>query len=150
MVPRRVGGIRIPLLAGLTVATTMLAGCGGGSGGTGSSDVPKPGPTTGVTISVALAAEPPPKAALDEFTKTTGITVKWTNIDWDSLQTKITAAATAKTYFADATDVDWSRVGQLAKLNAFYPMNDYVDTKALAADVPQLTSFTTRGHVVGI
>jgi multiple sugar transport system substrate-binding protein len=134
----------------LTVATTMLAGCGGGSGGTGSSDVPKPGPTTGVTISVALAAEPPPKAALDEFTKTTGITVKWTNIDWDSLQTKITAAATAKTYFADATDVDWSRVGQLAKLKAFFPMEKLMDTQSLVADMPQLTSFTVDSHVVGV
>ena len=72
-----------------------------------------------MTITVALASDAPPKASLDAFTKSTGITVKWSNIDWDSLQTKITAAATANTYFADATDVDWSRVGQLDKLNAF-------------------------------
>jgi len=76
--------------------------------------------------------------------------VKWTNVDWDSLQTKISAAATAKTYFADATDVDWSRVGQLGKLDWFYPMENYVDTKALAADMPQLNSFTSNSHVVGI
>jgi multiple sugar transport system substrate-binding protein len=148
MVRGRRSGTRTVLLAGLAGASVLLTACGGGSGG--SASVPSAGPTTGVTISVALAAEPPPKAALAAFTKSTGITVKWTNIDWDSLQTKITAAATAKTYYADATDVDWSRVGQLARLKAFYPMEQLTDTKSLAADMPQLTSFTSGGHVVGI
>jgi ABC-type glycerol-3-phosphate transport system substrate-binding protein len=141
---------RTALLAGLacasvTMAGVTTAGCStGGGGGAGSSK------TTGVTITVALAMEPPPQASLDAFTKSTGITVKWSNTDWDSLQTKIAAAATAKTYFADATDVDWSRVGQLGKLNWFYPMEDYLDTKALAAEMPQLTSFSANGHVVGV
>ncbi|SDS30118.1 carbohydrate ABC transporter substrate-binding protein, CUT1 family [Friedmanniella luteola] len=103
-----------------------------------------------MTITVALASDPPPKAALEEFTQETGITVTWVNVDWDSLQTKISAAATAKTYFADATNVDWSRVGQLGQLGWFYPMEDYLDTAAMADDVPQLASFTTDGHVVGI
>jgi multiple sugar transport system substrate-binding protein len=125
----------------------LLAACGGNGSDT---STPTAGPTTGVTISVVLATDPPPQAALDAFTKQTGITVKWTNVDWDSLQTKITAAVTAKTYFADATDVDWSRVGQLSKLNAFYPMDELMDTKSLASDMPQLTSFTANGHVVGV
>jgi ABC-type glycerol-3-phosphate transport system substrate-binding protein len=103
-----------------------------------------------VTITVALATTPPPKASLNAFTKSTGIKVKWSNTDWDSLQTKIAAAATAKTYFADATDVDWSRVGQLGKLNWFYPMEKYLDTKALATQMPQLTSFSSNDHVIGI
>jgi multiple sugar transport system substrate-binding protein len=125
----------------------LLAACGGGGS---DSATPTAGPTTGVTISVVLATDPPPQAALDAFTKQTGITVKWTNVDWDSLQTKITAAVTAKTYFADATDVDWSRVGQLSKLNAFFPMDQLLDTASLQSDVPQLTSFTAGGHVVGV
>ena len=99
-----------------------------------------------MTITVALAADPPPKAALDDFTQQTGITVNWVNIDWDSLQTKISAAATAKTYFADATDVDWSRVGQLGKLGWFYPMGDYLDVNAMQSDMPQLASFTSDGR----
>ncbi|GIH16595.1 extracellular solute-binding protein [Rugosimonospora africana] len=103
-----------------------------------------------MTITVALPTAPPPQASLDAFTKSTGITVKWTNIDWDSLQTKIAAAATAKTYFADATDVDWSRVGQLSKLNWFYPMENYLDTKSLATQMPQISSFSPNGHVIGI
>jgi multiple sugar transport system substrate-binding protein len=129
--------------AGLACTTALATGCS--SGGDVQSDQ-----TTGVTITVALATVPPPKATLDAFTKSTGITVKWSNTDWDSLQTKIAAAATAKTYFADATNVDWSRVGQLGKLNWFYPMEDYLDTKALATQMPQLSSFTSNGHVIGI
>jgi ABC-type glycerol-3-phosphate transport system substrate-binding protein len=129
----------------LSCLALLSAACGGGGGGSAASSA-----TTGVTINVALAIPSPPKAALDAFTKSTGITVKWTNIDWDSLQTKIAAGATAKTYFADATDVDWSRVGQLGKLKWFYPMESYLDTKSLTADMPQVSSFTIGGHVIGI
>src|SRR4051794_27212071 len=136
---------RTVYMAGALVLVGALAtGCGGDKSSSGSDK------TTGVTITAPPAPEPPPQASIDAFTKSTGITVKWTNTDWDSLQTKIAAAATAKTYFADATDVDWSRVGQLAKLKAFYPMSEYVDTKSMAPDMPQLTSFTTKGNVVGI
>jgi multiple sugar transport system substrate-binding protein len=120
-----------------------------GTACSGSGDKPS-AVTSGVTINVALHIPAPPKAALDAFTKSSGIKVNWTTLDWDSLQTKIAAGATAKTYFADATDVDWSRVGQLGKLNWFYPMESYVDTKSIAADMPQLSSFTVGGHVVGI
>jgi multiple sugar transport system substrate-binding protein len=123
-----------------------LAACGGGSSGTSAAS----GRTSGVTITVALANTPLPKAALAAFTKQTGIKVKWVDIDWDSLQTKISAAATAKTYFADATDVDWSRVGQLGKLGWFYPMEQFLNTKSMAPDMPQLASFTVGGHVIGI
>ncbi|MFI6075695.1 ABC transporter substrate-binding protein [Actinoplanes sp. NPDC051343] len=137
---------RILLSAGAVVLVGALTtGCGGKSKSSAESSK-----TTGVTITVALATEPPPQASIDAFTKSTGITVKWTNTDWDSLQTKIAAAATAKTYFADATDVDWSRVGQLGKLNWFYPMDNYLDTKSLAGEMPQLTSFTSDGKVIGI
>jgi multiple sugar transport system substrate-binding protein len=99
---------------------------------------------------VALFGAPPPKASLAAFTKSTGITVKWATVDWDSLQTKIATASTSGTYFADATDVDWSRVGQEGKLGWFLPMEKYLDTKALATDMPQLSSFTYNGKVVGI
>ena len=131
----------VAAIAGLALLTTA---CGGGSS-TANSDQ-----ATDVTITVALAADPPPAASLAAFTKQSGIKVNWVNIDWDSLQTKISAAAAAKTYFADATDVDWSRVGQLGKLGWFQPMEKYTDTDSLKNDMPQLTSFTSDGHVVGI
>ncbi len=139
----RRGARRTGAVAALAALAVLGAACSSGSGAASSA-------TTGVTINVTLAVPAPPKATLDAFTKATGITVNWTNIDWDSLQTKIAAAATAKTYFADATDVDWSRVGQLGKLGWFYPMENYIDTKSMTADMPQLTSFTSNGHVVGI
>lgn len=129
------------------IATTSLAlatGCSTG-GPSGGSDK-----TRGATITVALGSEPPPKASLAAFTKKTGIKVKWVTLDWDSLQTKISAAASSKTFFADATDVDWSRVGQLGKLGWFQPLNSKLNTKAMAKDMPQLTSFTSGGNVVGI
>jgi multiple sugar transport system substrate-binding protein len=103
-----------------------------------------------VTITVALPTDPPPAADLDEFTKATGITVNWASSDWDSLQTKISAAAAANTYFADVTNVDWSRVGQLGKLKWFLPLETYLDANSLKVDMPQLASFTLDGHVVGV
>lgn len=133
--------------AGAAALAFALAACGGGSGGSSSAASDK---TSGVTITVALAADSLPQAALAAFTQQTGIKVKWVNIDWDSLQTKISAAAVAKTYFADATDVDWSRVGQLGKLSWFYPMEQFLDTKAMAQDMPQIASFTVGGHVIGV
>ncbi|MEV6287363.1 sugar ABC transporter substrate-binding protein [Kribbella sp. NPDC051770] len=139
---------RTALVAGLTGLAVVLAACGGGGGDSKASGGSTE--TSGVTITVALASDPPPKAALADFTQQTGITVNWVNLDWDSLQNKISAAATANTYFADATNVDWSRVGQLGKLGWYYPMGDYVDTKSMEADVPQLASFVSDGKVVGI
>ncbi|GAA0234506.1 ABC transporter substrate-binding protein [Cryptosporangium japonicum] len=141
---RRAGRWRAPTLAAVLSLTVLAtAACGGGANAPSDKD-------TDVTITVALAADPPPKAALDQFKQETGITVNWVNIDWDSLQTKISAAATAKTYFADATNVDWSRVGELGKLGWYYPMDDYVDIASMKADVPQLASFTYDGKVVGV
>ncbi|PWJ54224.1 carbohydrate ABC transporter substrate-binding protein, CUT1 family [Quadrisphaera granulorum] len=103
-----------------------------------------------MTITVALAADPPPQALLNQFTEKTGITVNWLTLPWDDLQAKISEAATAKAFFADATNVDWSRVGELGELDWFYPLEDRLDVDAMRAEVPQLESFTKDGHVVGI
>ena len=132
------------VLAGALGLTMLASGCSGNATGSGSDQ------TKGVTITVAWLNPPPPKATLDEFTKSTGINVKWTTTDWDSLQTKISAAATSHTYFADVTDVDWSRVGQLGKLGWFYPMSDYLDVKSMRADMPQMSSFEADGTAYGI
>ncbi len=131
------------LVAGAATLSLVAAGCSAGST-TASTQ------TKGVTITVALFGAPPPQASLDAFAKSSGITVKWSTIDWDSLQTKIAAASTSNTYFADATDVDWSRVGQEGKLGWFLPMENYIDKSAYAADMPQLSSFTTGGHIVAV
>ncbi|HEX8007671.1 MAG TPA: extracellular solute-binding protein [Trebonia sp.] len=129
------------VLAGV-IGLSLISGCAGSSAASNQ--------TKGVTITVAWATPSPPAAALAQFAKSTGIHVVWTDIDWDSLQTKIAAAATSHTYFADATDVDWSRVGQLGKLGWFYPMSQYMDVKSMTADMPQMSSFQTDGVVYGI
>ena len=135
------------LVAGALGLTLLATGCSSGSGGGNGGGSTQ---TKGVTITVAWTNPAPPKAALDAFTKSTGINVKWTVVDWDSLQTKIAAAATSNTYFADATDVDWSRVGQLGKLGWFRPMSDYLNVKSMQADMPQMSSFQAAGKVYGI
>jgi len=129
------------VLAG-AIGASLISGCASSGGGSDQ--------TKDVTITVDWATPGPPAAALAQFTKSTGIHVKWTNIDWDSLQTKIAAAATSHTYFADVTDVDWSRVGQLGKLGWFYPMSQFMNVNSLAADMPQLSSFKSGGVVYGI
>jgi len=106
-------------------------------------------PFAGQTITVAWAGPPPPKADLDRFTAQTGAKVQWVNVGWDALQTKITAAVQAHAYFADVTDVDWSRVGQYYLLKWFVPLNKYFDLSTLK-DVPQLSSFIYNGQLVGM
>ena len=93
------------LSAGLV---TLGAACGSSSSSSSSASSPN-------SITVAVAYPVAPKALLDQFTKQTGIKVNWVNIGWDDLQTKIAAAASANTYFADAADVDWSKVGEYAE-----------------------------------
>ena len=72
-------------------------------------------------------------------------------IGWDDLQTKIAAAATSNTYFADATDVDWSKVGEYAKTGWFDSMNKWFNANSLKSDVPQIDTFIAKGgELVGM
>ena len=73
---------------------------------------------SGQTITVQFTTPAPPQALLDQFKKQTGVSVNWVNLGWPELQTKITAAAAANTYFADATDVDCERRAGWAGLPA--------------------------------
>lgn len=107
-------------------------------------------PYAGQRISVVFIVNTPSQTLLSKFTKKTGITVKWTNTGWDALQTKITAAASANTYFADVTDVDWSRVGEFYRTKWFVPLNKYFDIATMKQDVPQLGSFMDHGVLVGL
>jgi multiple sugar transport system substrate-binding protein len=122
---------------------TLGAACGssGGSSTTSSS---------AGSITVAVAYPAPPKALLDEFTKQTGIKVNWVNVGWDDLQTKIAAAATANTYFADAADVDWSKVGEYQKTGWFLPLNKYFSVAGLRSDMPQLNTFISNNDLMGV
>jgi multiple sugar transport system substrate-binding protein len=133
-------------------ATALVASCAlaGAPASAHVSAAPVAKPFAGQTITVAYASTPPPKNMLDQFKAQTGITVNWSNVGWDSLQTKITAAALAHAYLADVADVDWSRVGQYYRLKWFQPLNTYVDVSSLKRDVPQLSSFIDNGTLVGM
>jgi len=137
IVSRRAGALVIS--AGLV---TLAAACGSTSTTSGSSS---PG-----SITVAVAYPSPPKALLAQFTKQTGIKVTWVNIGWDDLQTKIAAAMSANTYFADAADVDWSKVGEYQKTGWFYPLNKYFDVASLKSDMPQLDTFISDNELMGM
>ena len=102
------------------------------------------------SITVAVAYPAPPAALLDQFTKQTGIKVNWVNIGWDDLQTKIAAAMTANTYFADVADVDWSKVGEYQKTGWFDPLNKYFNVASLSADMPQLNTFVSNNELMGV
>jgi multiple sugar transport system substrate-binding protein len=102
------------------------------------------------SITVAVAYPAPPKAYLDQFTKETGIKVNWVNIGWDDLQTKIAAAMSANTYFADAADVDWSKVGEYEKTGWFEPLNKWFNVASLKSDMPQLATFVSDNKLMGM
>jgi multiple sugar transport system substrate-binding protein len=126
---------------------TLAAACGSGNNGSSGSAATS-GSSNSITVAVAYPA--PPATLLDQFTKQTGIKVNWVNIGWDDLQTKIAAAMTANTYFADVADVDWSKVGEYQKTGWFDPLNKYFNQAALAADMPQLNTFVSNNELMGV
>jgi multiple sugar transport system substrate-binding protein len=128
-------------LAGL-LASGTLAACGSSTNGSNQAG--------GNTITVAMHYPSPPKSMLEQFTKKTGIHVKWVEVGFSDLQTKIATAASSNSYFADATDVDWSEVGEYAQTHWFEPLNKYFDINSLKSDVPQLSTFTVNNQLIGV
>jgi multiple sugar transport system substrate-binding protein len=144
---RRVGSVRLTSLAlgGMALLVAgALASCSssGDHGGSGS--------VRGQTITVAMHYPSPPKNMLAKFTRQTGIKVKWVQVGFSDLQTKISTAASSNSYFADATDVDWSEVGEYAQTHWFTPLNKYFNVTELKNDVPQLSTFIADGQLVGV
>jgi multiple sugar transport system substrate-binding protein len=142
--------LKVTVTICLLACMWALSACGSsspaGSGVSGGSG----GGKAGSSLTVAVAYPSPPAAELAKFTKQTGITVHWVNVGWDDLQTKIVAASQAHTYFADVTDVDWSKVGEYQKLGWFYPLNPYFPVSSLAPQVPQLHTFIGNGQLMGM
>ena len=135
---RRAGAV--VLAAGLVA----LAACGSGSSSSTTSA------NSSKSITVAVAYPSPPKALLEQFTKQTGIKVNWVEIGWDDLQTKIAAAMSANTYFADAADVDWSKVGEYQKTGWFEPLNKWFNVASLTSDIPQINTFVSNSKLMGM
>ena len=132
----------------------LVAGCGSST----SSSTPTATPTAtgtglakvGGSITVLYHYPAPPASMLDEFTKLTGTKVNWVQIGYDNEQTKIATAMTSNTYFADATDVDWSKVGEYYQTKWFEPLTQDFDIAALKSDVPQLDTFIHNGTLVAM
>lgn len=133
-----------------TAVVVLAALAAAGAVGVGAGMTATAGAASQQTINVAIAYPAPPKALLAKFTAQTGIKVNWSYIQWDNLQTKIAAAAQAKTYFADVTDVDWSKVGEYYTTKWFLPLNKYFNPTSLASQYPQLSSFEHAGTLVGM
>jgi multiple sugar transport system substrate-binding protein len=144
------GRRRVASWLSLLLGMAILAGCGSSSspGSTSAPPVKSTGHIGG-SITVAVAYPSPPAKDLAEFTRQTGVKVNWVNVGWDDLQSKIVAASTAHSYFADVTDVDWSKVGEYYRLGWFYPLNSYIPS-SLTSDMPQLSTFEDNGQLVGV
>jgi multiple sugar transport system substrate-binding protein len=135
-------------LAALATLALVVAACGSSSSSSSGSASPAAlaSPSPGSSNTVVYHYPSPPKSLLDQFTAQTGVKVNWVEVGWDNLQTKIAAAAASNTYFADLTDVDWSKVGQYYNTKWFTPLNSYFDTAALKADMPQIDTFASNGQ----
>lgn len=131
--------------AGLALASPVAFSLIGGGTAAAKSE-----PYAGQTITVMVAYPSPPQSMLNQFTKETGIHVKWVNVNWDTLQTKIAASMAAGTYFADATDVDWSKAGEYYRLKWFVPLNKYFPPAQTTKDFPMMGSFIDHGQVVAM
>jgi multiple sugar transport system substrate-binding protein len=160
--PRSRVRLRLLLLV-LAVAALLVviaAACGSSGGGSTSSTSPSvsastavgalPAPTRGSSITVVYHYPAPPKSVLAQFTALTGVKVNWVQVGWDNLQTKIASAASSNTYFADLTDVDWSKVGQYYRTKWFMPLNKYFDQTKLKSDMPQIDTFAANGQLLAL
>jgi len=144
-------------LVALVLLVVVAAACGSSnSGGTSPSASASaavgvlPSPTPGSSITVVYHYPAPPKSLLSQFTAQTGVKVNWVEVGWDNLQTKIAAAASSNTYFADLTDVDWSKVGQYYKTGWFTQLNPYFDASSLKSDMPQIDTFQANGQLLAM
>jgi multiple sugar transport system substrate-binding protein len=130
------------VVAAGALAISAVAATGASANGT-------PPSLKGTTINVDIAY-PAPKADLAKFTAQTGIKVNWNYVQWDSLQTKIAAAAEAHSYFADVADVDWSKVGEYYATKWFMPLNKYFPLSSVRSQFPQAPAFIRNGQLMGM
>lgn len=142
--------LKVLFTISLLACAVALTACGSSAPAGSGVQSSNSGGQKGSSITVAVAYPSPPASALARFTKLTGISVHWVNVGWDDLQTKIVAAAQAHSYFADVTDVDWSKVGEYQRLAWFYPLQQDFPVSSLSAHVPQLKTFIVNGQLMGM
>lgn len=104
----------------------------------------------GATITVML----PPWGelsddVLDEFEKSTGISVEMQIVGWDEIHNKIAVASAGNIAAADVIEVDWSWVGEFNSAGWFTPLNEFI-SEEMYADVPLIKTFTADDNVVAV
>lgn len=90
-----------------------------------------------------------PKAMTDRLASQTGLTLDTQTLGWDQILTKVATSMIAGSPPADATEVDWSWVGQFGAANWYQPLNDAIDAATLA-DIPSAKIFMFNGHLLAV
>jgi len=107
-------------------------------------------PLAGQHLSVLL---PPwgtlPKEMTDAFTAKTGIILDTQTLGWDDIHTKIVTSTVANTAPGDATEVDWSWVGQFGASKWYQPLDGLVSAEAVK-DTPTAKIFTYDGKLFAV
>ena len=104
---------------------------------------------SGDTLTVLL---PPwgtiPKQMTDRFAKETGITLNIQTMGWDDIRTKIVTSMVARTAPAQATEVDWSWVGQFGAAGWYQPL-DAISADTVS-DIPTAKIFKYDGKLLAL
>ncbi|AYG61820.1 ABC transporter substrate-binding protein [Rhizobium jaguaris] len=90
-----------------------------------------------------------PKEMTDRFTAKTGIVLDAQTLGWDDIHTKIVTSTVANAAPGDATEVDWSWVGQFGASKWYQPLDGAVDASAVA-DAPTAKIFTYDGKLLAV
>lgn len=90
-----------------------------------------------------------PKEMTDRFAKDAGVTLDAQTLGWDDIRTKIITSMVAGTAPADATEVDWSWVGQFGSAGWYEPLDDKID-KAVISDIPTASIFRYDGKLLAV
>jgi len=90
-----------------------------------------------------------PKSMTDRLNSQAGVTLDTQTLGWDQILTKVATSMIAGSPPADATEVDWSWVGQFGTAGWYQPLNDAVDAATLA-DIPSAKIFIFNGHLLAV
>ncbi|WP_102957714.1 ABC transporter substrate-binding protein [Mangrovicella endophytica] len=90
-----------------------------------------------------------PKEMTDRFTTDTGITLNIQTMGWDEIRTKIVTSMVAQTPPAQATEVDWSWVGQFGAAGWYEPLDGKIAAETVA-DIPTAEIFKYEGKLLAL
>lgn len=90
-----------------------------------------------------------PKTMTDRLAAETGMALETQTLGWDQILTKIATSMIAGSPPADATEVDWSWVGQFGAANWYCPLDGLVDA-ATVADIASAKLFVFNGQLLAL